>query len=305
MSLIVPNLTAAQVAVLVAEHGSFVAAARTLGLSASAASKALSRLEDELGVRLFKRTTRSVRLTPAGQRFVQGAGPLLAEFRTLVADVAGEVGAVQGPLRISAPETFGRRVLTPLLPGFLAMHADVDAELLLADRLVDLAAEPIDVAIRSGPLADSATLVARPLLNDPLVVIAGADYAAANRPVTAPDDLSAHRAVVFRNARTGREEPWRFSGGVSRRMHGGLVVSDMEAAFELAAAGAGLAQVPQYLARAAIADGRVVELMPELRPDPVMYSALYLDRRYVMPSIRAFIDYLVRPRVLPMPSRTR
>ncbi len=292
MSLITPNLTAVQIAVLVAEHGSFVAGARALGLSASAASKAVSRLEDELGAKLFQRTTRNVSLTPAGQRFVRGAGPLLAEFRALLEDVTGEVGTVRGPLRISAPETFGRRVLAPLLPQFLARHEEVDVELQLADRFVDLAAEPFELAVRSGPLAGSARLVARPLLRDPLIVIAGSDYAAASAPVAVLDDLTAHRAVVFRNARTGREEPWRFSGGVTRRMPGDTIASDMEAVLELVVGGAGLAQVPRYLARAALADGRVVELLAGLRPEAVTYSALYMDRRHVAPSIRAFIDYV-------------
>lgn len=296
MSLIRPkiqSLTAVSAVLQVARHGSFVAGSKALGMSPSAASKSIARLEDELGVRLFQRTTRSVSLTPEGQRFVAGAGPLLDDLDALAAELADSTEAPRGPLRVSAPESFGRAVIAPLIQRYRERFPEVSVELLLDDRTIDLAEARIDVAIRTGHLTEHANLVARRLLVDAMLLCAAPDYLAKHgRPQTI-DDLADHTCIRFQNAQTGAPMPWRFSDSRRVDLASTILVNDVSAVATLAAAGAGIAQLPGYLARPKLADQRLVELLPDARPAGVPYSALYLDRRFVSPRVRTWIDLLV------------
>jgi len=294
MSRISPNLDALQIAAKVAEQRSFARAAHALGLSASAVSKSVSRLERQLDLKLFQRTTRSVRLTPMGEQLLSKSQRLLAEFDALLAEVSGDAEHVRGPLRISAPVTFGRRMIAPLVGDFLKAFPDVELELDFTDRYVDLAAEPVDVAVRSGQLGDSSSLVSRPVFRDPLVLVAGRNHAITQQRLDTIEALRGHTAVAFRNSRTGRNEPWRFAGNTQFRPARAVGVSDVESVLKLVIDGLGLAQVPLYLARPSLEQGQVVEILADQRPEPIVYSTVYLDRRLLARTVRAFVDFLVQ-----------
>ena len=288
----IQNLTAVAAVLQVARHGSFVAGSKALGMSPSAASKSITRLEEELGTRLFQRTTRSVSLTPEGQLFVAGTGPLLDDLDALTAELADAGVSPRGPLRLSAPESFGRAVVVPIVEQYRERYPEVTVELLLDDRTLDLADARIDVAIRTGVLSDHANLVARRLLVDPMILCAAPSYLETRGRPNSVDDLNEHACVRFLNAQTGAPLPWRFSDNGRPDVPSTLLVNDVSAVAALTEAGSGIAQLPGYLAAPLLAEQRLVELLPNERPDGVPYSALYLDRRFVSPRIRTWIDLL-------------
>ncbi|MEO1147642.1 MAG: LysR family transcriptional regulator [Cyanobacteria bacterium J06638_22] len=281
----------------VAESQSFVQAANSLGLSAPAVSKAIAKLEEELGVKLLHRTTRSVSLTPEGERFYDGVKPLLKEMTALTTELTESLSQPQGRLRVSMGAAYGRIWGTRLMPAFLKQYPKISVELSLDDRDVDLAAEGIDVALRIGSLPDSANLIARPLLTDPLLTCATPAYLEQAGYPHHPDDLDDHNCLNFRNRKTGRPMPWFFTvnGEVERKLvSGNLTIDDGEAVGKSAIAGVGISQMPGYIAAEALEQGLLHEVLQDYRPPDVPITALYLERRLVSPRIRAFIDFMVK-----------
>ncbi len=293
MELRTKNLTAVAAAIHVADAGSFAKASQVLGLSTSATSKAIGRLEEDLGVKLFQRTTRSVSLTPEGERYIEGARPLLMELDALTAEVTDNLTTPRGLLRVSVPAAFGRMVLVPRISEFSNRFPEVELELSLDDRGVDLAAESIDVAIRAGVLPDNASLIGRKLIDDPLITCAAPDYLDRYGVPETPEDLDRHNCLNFRNRRTGRAVPWVFRSGERRLQSGQLTIDDGEAVGRAAIAGAGISQMPGFMAQDALLSGALKEVLAEYRPAETPFTAIYLDRRLVSPRIRAFIDCLV------------
>ena len=292
MSSINPGSQALSAVVNVAETGSFGAAARRMGLSASATSKAISRLEQALGTKLFQRTTRRVALTPEGDCFVRRIAPLIRALDAALADAASGNDSVRGRLRVSAPPAFGRERLAPRIAAFAAAHPDLAVELTLTDRFVDLVSESVDVAIRSGELGDSASLVARRVFADRLRLVAAGKLFVDRGPPETLDALADCPAVAFRNAQTGRLEDWAFAGHAPISPASVAVADDMQAVAQLARDGMGVAQLPGYLADAAIAAGELIEVLPAIPGRAADFHALYLERRLLAPAIRAFVDFL-------------
>ena len=290
-----PPLTAVTAFVQVAEDGAFNEAARALDLSPSATSKAVARLEDHLGVKLLHRTTRSVSLTPEGERYLEGAKRVLADLSILGEEMSDTNTAPKGRLKISAPSPMGRLWLADVIAEFMKRWPEVEIELTLADQLSDLAAEGIDLAIRSGGLADSAHLVARKLYDEDLMVCASPAYwDRAGRPQR-PEDLKGHACLNFRAAQTGRVFPWMFT--VDGRPHrfeaaGPFVADEGEMVLKMALNGAGVSQLPGYMARRHLKSGALEEALSDFRPPSTQISAMYLDRRLLSPRIRAFVDVL-------------
>jgi DNA-binding transcriptional LysR family regulator len=287
------NLTGLAVAIRIAEDGTFAAASRALGLSTSATSKAVARLESDLGVKLFQRTTRRVRLTAEGERFLHGLRPLLRELDSLAAEISGTSVDVSGVLRISAPVTLGRVVIVPMLAKFRAAFPAIRVDLRLDDRMADFVRDDIDVTIRTGELADSSSIVARRISSDPLIVCATAAYLRRAGFPRTPDELVEHDCIGFRNSDSGRTMAWRFADGSRWQPDAMLLADDMESVARLAIDGAGIAQVPAYLVDKALANGALQEVLADFRPPAVTCSVLYLDRRFVAPRIRAFVDFVV------------
>ncbi|MEM7518172.1 MAG: LysR family transcriptional regulator, partial [Planctomycetota bacterium] len=290
------NLAPLRLFVEVAKAGGFTEAARRLGVSASSISKAVQRLEEELGAKLLVRTTRSVSLTVEGERLLGSARQLIDDADNLTAEFSDSLENPRGRLVISAPAVFGRVWLTERVLAFMRRFPEVEVELMFEDRQVDLVAEGVDIAIRIGQLGDSPNLVARKLFDDRVYSCASPDYLARMGVPEQPDDLTRHRGIHYRVRNTGRLFPFMFEvdGEVVRRtLDPVLVGNSVDALMQAAEQGLGIAQLPSFLAREGFASGRLVEVLAEHRMDRFPYSIIYLDRRLVPPRVRAFVDFAV------------
>lgn len=292
-----PPISGVAAFIQVAEAGAFNEAARRLDLSPSATSKAVSRLEEDLGVKLLHRTTRSVSLTPEGERYLEGAKRIVADMASLGAEVSDTLADPSGRLTVSAPAAIGRLWLVGALADFRRAWPRIEVELSLDDRAIDLAGEAVDVVIRAGGLDDSANLVARRLFTDPLIVCAAPAYWNRQGRPQRPDDLAEHDCLNFRNRRTGRAVPWHFAidGSKSSRVFDGpLTIDDGEAVGRAAQSGLGVSQMPGFMAADALRAGELEEVLHDFRPPETPFTALYLDRRLVSSRIRAFVDFVSR-----------
>lgn len=283
----------------VARCRSFAEAASRLGLSTSATSKAVARLETDLGVKLLHRTTRSVGLTPEGTRFLQGATKITEDIDELVREIKDTRTVPQGKLSVGSTVVFGRMWLTEKAVEFRRQYPEIEIELSLDDRAAEMASEGLDIVIRAGTLPDAANTVARRFFEDQTVLCASPEYLAANGIPQSIDDLDHHCCLQFRNPANGRLYRYRFTRrghSVSKVMPGGLIINEGEAILIAAEAGAGIVQLPSYMVMDALEAGRLVPLMKRLWPIPQPYHILYLDRRLVSPRIRLFVDFLIKNR---------
>lgn len=275
-----------------ARHRSFAVAARTLGLSPSAVAKSVARLESELGLRLFHRTTRQVSLTGDGHALYERCRRVVDEMEALSAEAEGMRGRPGGVLRIDMPITVGKTVLVPRLAELASAHPALRFDLSFSDRYVDVVKEGFDAVVRIGALSDS-SLVARRIGEQAMLVIGSPQYLRRRGTPQSPDELAQHDCIVFRNPTTGRQRPWQFRQG--RRAfdvepESRLRMNDGEAIVEAVAAGMGLAQVPDYMSQAARQSGRVIELLADWRPAPLLISLVYPSGRMVTPRLRVLID---------------
>jgi DNA-binding transcriptional LysR family regulator len=277
-----------------AKHGGFAAAARELGTVPSTIAKAVSRFERSLGVKLFHRTTRQVALTTDGERVFQRCQQILMEVESLRTEASGADDGASGILRVDMPTTYGREVMLPMLARLAREHPRLELDVRLEDSHVDLVRERVDVAVRIGALQDS-TLVAVPFDTQILKLCGSPGYLAAHGTPRKLEDLEGRPGVVFRLPSTGRERPWQFlirGRMVEMRPSSRLRFSDGEAMVAVACLGDGLVQVPDYMAARALAEGRLVELMPKFRPKPMPISAVYQGTRLLPQRLRRFLDIL-------------
>jgi DNA-binding transcriptional LysR family regulator len=277
-----------------AKRGSFAAASREIGADPSTLAKSVSRLEASLGLRLFHRTTRQVRLTPDGERLFERCQRLLSEFEALQAEASGVHAEPSGVLRIDMPIVFGRKVVLPVLARLLARHPHLHLDARFSDALVDIVRDGIDVAIRVGALQDS-TLVARRIASQHMLMCASPDYVARLGEPRRVEDLGRHHPIVFRMPSSGRDRPWQLTvGGKEAALQPAarLRFSDGEAMVEAACMGLGIAQLPNYMVDDALAAGSLVELLPKLRPAPLPIHAVMPANRMVPARVRAFLELL-------------
>ncbi len=266
------------------------AAGREFGLSPAASSARIAGLEKALGARLLHRTTRQVALTQDGETFLERAMTLLDAAEQAASSVGSGHAAPQGLLRVAASVSFGRQYIVPALAEFLNRYQGIRLDLRLSDRMVDLAAEGIDVAIRIGPLRDSA-LVARTLAPSRLIIVAAPAYIAAQGMPGTPQELAGHQCLVL-----GSANPWRFhtpGGGVSEvRVAGRLQSDNGEALRDAAVQGLGIALQSTWAVTNQLRDGSLVALMP-LYPvaSESVVSAQYLNRNFLPPKTQAFIQF--------------
>jgi DNA-binding transcriptional LysR family regulator len=247
------------------EAGGFAAAGRRLGMSASAIGKAVGRMEDRLGIRLLIRTTRRVSMTFEGEQLYARATRLLDDLRDMEGELAAQRGAPKGRVRISLPATLGRMVIVPRLGAFAQAFRDIELDIGLDDRKVDLIEGGYDLAIRTGHLEDSA-LLARSLGPHRFILCASPAYLAAQGTPQVVVDLARHTCIRFRYPSTGLLEKWSFDGAeFDKELGQGPTLNDGEAVAVAAISGLGVAQLPDYAAAAALADGRLMQLMPAAR----------------------------------------
>ena len=271
--------------VRVVECGGFARAASELGMSASAISKLVSRLETRLGVALLKRSTRKLALTQEGARFHERALSILAEIEEAESDAA-RAALPKGRIRVNSSASYVTHRLAPLLVEFLEMFPDVSLEIVETDALVDLVSERSDVAIRAGELTDSA-LLARFLGKTPLIAVASPAWIKANGKPRSPADLKGKDLVGFAYAR--RVGSWLPEGSFER-----VRISDGEGVRRLVLAGVGPARIAEFAIRDDLAEGRLVPLFPGDRDYPVEpFHVVYVGGTGKLPArVRVFLDYL-------------
>jgi DNA-binding transcriptional LysR family regulator len=273
-----------------AELGTFTRAARRLGLSPSALSRRVSRLEQEIGVRLFHRTTRAVRLSDEGRAFFERARAALREIDDAEQVAIGRRARPSGSLRVEAPSILGRSVVLPAVAKIAARHSELNVELTLRDFPGDLVADGIDVAVRLGPLTDSA-LVVRPLGHTRMRVCGAPAYL---RKRGAPHDvagLARHECLGF--ALQGRVLTWRLrEGGVVHEVLPGrrIVVNSADALIDLAVAGVGLAWVCDFMMVQAGRQGELVEVLAHTACDESAISVLSPPGRTTLPKVDVFVQ---------------
>lgn len=282
--------------VRVAEAGSFSAAARAQGVTPSAISRQVARLEKVLGVALLQRTTRQLRLTDAGLGVLEQGRAMVAAARATLEVAEGHVGVPRGRVRFSAPKAFARQVLHRPVLDFLQRYPEVDVHFLVQDRPVDALREGVDLVVR---LTDDPPpgMVARALCPVQQFVVASPVYLAAHAPVHTPDDLMAHSCIALgEQERDGR---WRFVRGdevVEVPVTGRYAVNHSEMRLAAVEAGLGIGCMPDFGVRAAIAEGRVVRLLADWSFDTRYQGTAYLlfaASRHTAPKVRALIDHLV------------
>lgn len=281
--------------VRVVEDGGFSAAARTLGLTPSAVSKLVSRLENRLGVRLMHRTTRAFSLTHEGEVYYQRSARILRDIEDAEEAITRLNEAPRGTLKVNAAVAFATCQVAPLLPEFLALCPDVQVQLTATDRVVDLIEESVDVAIRLGSRTDS-SLIARRLVDDQRLICASPEYLRRYGTPRTPSDLAQHNCLTW-IGNQGALNDWPFTGpdGVyTLPVQGRCEINAGDTLYELTRAGVGIARMAEFRIATDIRAGRLVPLLSQHHvTDLLPISVLYPHRRHLLPKVRAFVDFLV------------
>ncbi len=278
----------------VAESGGIGLAAQRMGIAKSAVSRRLTELEGYLGAQLFKRTTRQFSLTDSGQVFYEHCQRLLADLDEAELAVSQAHGGLRGRLRVAMPLSFGLRHLGPAIYDFMRLHPQVEFDLDLNDRQLDLLQEGIDVAIRIADLPDS-SLIARRLTSIRHLVCASPDYLAAHGRPETPEQLSGHGCLVYSN----ESDPghWRYEDeqGKGGQVHVPirLRANNGDILCAAARAGLGLVREPSFILHEAIRAGELVPILTEYRWPSYPVSVVYPQTRHLSQRVRAFADFLV------------
>ena len=277
--------------VRITDEGGVSAAARALGAPKSSVSRSLARLEESVGSVLIERHTRQLRLSDAGRQFLPHARRILLDLEEAAAAVEGLTAEPRGTLRINAAVTFALGLVAPMLPAFMRRYPGVRVVLETENRIVDLAREDVDVAIRVGQMADS-DLMARKLGSIELWPCASPSYLAERGTPTTPQELNDHTLIGW----TDRPSEWTFT--VSGEQHrvlvpvGNIVAPEPAVLQLLVAAGVGIGRLPDFLARALVARRELVRLLPDYRPESVEVHAVYPAQRSLSAKVPMFVDAL-------------
>ena len=281
----------------VAELASFSRAADQLGLAKGRVSTAVQQLEAQVGTRLLQRTTRSVRLTPDGERFLDRCKELLTEAEQLEAMFRPAATGLTGRLRIDLPNRIARDLVLPRLPEFLAAHPLLEVGISTTDRLVDLVHEGFDVVLRVGALVDS-ELVARPLGVLPMRNVASPAYLRAHGTPRTLADLARHRVVHYMPSLNAQGAGWEYVDGEGQRrtiaMRAHVTVNGTDAYQAAALAGLGLIQAPALGTDDLVASGELVDVLPALRAPAMPVSLMLPNRRQLAPRVQAVMTWLTQ-----------
>lgn len=282
---------------LAAELSSFTAAANAASVTPAAVSRSVSRLEERLGVRLFVRTTRRIRLTEGGRLYYEQCSQALSQLVEAGREITGAQAAPSGVLRISVPTPYGHYRLLPLLPQFRQLYPDVKVEIHVSNRNIDFANEGYDLAIRGRDPGDS-SLIARKLEDAELVLVAAPSYLTRTGTPASPDDLQHHDCIQFELPSTGRTIPWpMLIDGKPRDIvtAGGYTCSeDVLGIVTLARHGAGIVQTYRFIVERDLANGELLELLPHHGGTSRPFILLYPHARHLSLRVRALVDFLVQ-----------
>jgi DNA-binding transcriptional LysR family regulator len=293
-----------KVFVRVAELQSFSAAARDLRLTPSGVSKAVTRIESRLGVRLLHRTTRSVVLTGEGEGYFEHCRRILREMERAEAELSRHRDAPHGLLRVNCALTFGQHQFVPTVPEFLARYPGVQVELALTDHIVSLMDEGVDLVIRIGTPPES-SLVRRKICDFKRVICASPEYLKRHGEPRAPEDLRAHNCLYVTTLNAHRTWPFdTATGPLEMEVTGNCSANNANTVLDLALRGLGIACLADYLTGEQILQGRLVPLLvTSYRAEPVPLYALYPPGRQRSPKIAAMLNFLVE-KFSPAPWRT-
>lgn len=280
--------------VRVVEAGGFSPAARAIGLSPSAVSKLIARLEDRLGARLLNRTTRSLSLTDEGRAFFERCRHILAEIEEAERSVSRLHGVPRGRLRVTAAAAFAVHQIVPLLPEFMTRYPEVHLELNVNDRVIDLVEEGFDVGVRTGVHGDS-SLISRLVAEDHRIICAAPGYLERHGEPATPADLAHHNCLTW-TGNQGDLNDWPFDGPHGPfvvRVRGNTEVNNGDALYEMTLAGLGLGRLARYRIADAMRAGRLLPLLGQHhRFVKLPIHVVYPHRRHLSAKVRAFTDFL-------------
>jgi DNA-binding transcriptional LysR family regulator len=282
-----------QAFVAVAETAGFAAAARRLGTSPPSITRAIASIEERVGTELFKRTTRTVRLTEAGVRFLSDCRRILAELEEAERSAGDLHGTLRGQLGVTASTMFGRLFVAPVVFEFLALHAQVSVRTLFVDRIVDLVDEGLDVAVRIADLPDS-SLSATRVGSVRRVLCASPAYLAGHGVPGKPSELAEHDAITFSTG--GAEPEWRFERKgrrLSVQPRARLLVNTVEVALSAAVLGRGITRLLSYQVDAEVRAGRLRIVLPEYEPAPLPVHVVHAGGKRASAKVRSFVDLAV------------
>jgi DNA-binding transcriptional LysR family regulator len=287
--------------VAVADLGAFAAAARALSLSPPAVTRAVASLERRIGSRLLTRTTRAVRLTEAGRRYLADCRRILADIEEAEDAAAGSHRVPKGELVVTGSSLFGRLFLAPALPAFLERYPEVSVRALFVDRVVSLIEEGVDVAVRIAELPDSSMIATRVGMVR-RVVVAAPDYLARHGVPRHPSELARHRLIAPTTLMTGDEWPFQEAGRpLAVRVESRLWLSTPETAAQAACGGFGLTRVPMFHIADDLGTGRLEIVLADFEVPPVPVSIAHHEGRRTAAKVRAFVDFM-GPRLRAEPS---
>lgn len=286
------NLGALNAFMQAAEARSFVGASRRLGVSSSAVGKAVARLEERMGVRLFHRTTRSIALTAEGGLLLERCRRIFAEVDAAMREMSLSQEAPRGRLRVSFP--LAGMLLMPTLSAFMRAYPDIQLELDFTDRIVDVVEEGFDAVIRTGEISDS-RLMTRMLGEFEYRIVGAPSYFNRMGRPEAPEDLSGHACLQHRFPSTGRFERWPLYRGdafVGGDLPTALSASTLEPLIYLAEQGQGLACVPQFTIRKQLATGALTPVLTPFLKSTGKFRVVWPSSRQLAPKVRAFVDFM-------------
>ena len=288
------NLNALLVFVKVAETRSFTLAAQRLGLTASAVSKSIARLEQELGVKLLQRSTRLVSLTGEGGSFFERCRQILTEIEDAETAVTATTATPKGRLRLQMPVGFGRRVVIPKMLNFTRLYPELSVDIELSDRHVDLTYEAVDAAIQVGFISDD-RVVAHKLCNLSFAAYASPEYLKIHGTPKSPDDLDQHQCLAYLLPISGEHREWKFTKNgqnFSKTVSGALNINNAESLLEAAMAGAGIVMVSDFIAGDALRSGKLQRILSDYVVAGPEVSIVYLPRSTLAAKVRVLIDFL-------------
>jgi LysR family transcriptional regulator for bpeEF and oprC len=288
------NLNAIPLFISVGESPNLTAAGERLGLTASAVSKAVTRLEEELGQRLIHRTTRKIRLTEEGLAFLERCRHILNEIAEAEAEVAHTRATPHGRLRVQMPIGFGRIVVAPALGEFTKRYPELVLDVEMSDRIVDIATEGKDAALHIGEVRDS-RVIARKLCALRFVTCASPEYLAKHGEPQTPEDLAQHRCLGYFIPQAEHYREWNFEREgerIAMPVSGCLNVNNAESILDAAIAGAGIAHMATFVAARAVQQGKLKIVLRQFASIGPNVSVLYLPNKHMSPRIRALVDFL-------------
>ncbi|WP_294229709.1 LysR family transcriptional regulator [uncultured Shimia sp.] len=288
------QMVAMRAFVRVAQSGSFQKAAILEGLAQGTVSKRVSALEAHLGCALFRRTQRSISLTPQGEVYYDQCVFLLERVAAADAMIRTESQTPAGRILVSMSPVLSRLVLAPLIAEFVREYPRIEVSMALTEDHVDIVGEGVDLAVRARDLEDS-SLIASRLSQNPLSLAAAPDYLKSAPKLTVPEDLTAHDCLTF--ARMKASQTWRFAQGRKKRevtVSGTLSADQGDTLVELAASGAGVVMMPEWVMRGALREGRLVKVLEEWQPPNIPLHLVYKGGDSVSLRIRLLVDFLKR-----------